>query len=85
MPSQIVGTPPVQVTRSDWKSSSRLAGSRCGPGKTCLAPTSVAVKGNPQALAWNIGTTGRTMSSSRIARLSAIAEASEWSAIPRWE
>ena len=32
IPSQIVGTPAVQVTRSDTNASSRLSGSRCGPG-----------------------------------------------------
>ena len=32
MPSQIVGTPAVQVTPSVTKSSSRLSGSRYGPG-----------------------------------------------------
>ena len=40
------------------------AGSRCGPGKTWSEPTSVHVNGKPQALAWNIGTTGSTTSAS---------------------
>ena len=33
-----------------------------GPGYTWRAPTSVAVYGMPQALAWNIGTTGIALS-----------------------
>jgi hypothetical protein len=65
-PIQMVGTPPVSVTRSVWNRSTRLAGSRCGPGITSLAPTITQEKGMPQALAWNIGTTGRTTSCSRM-------------------
>ncbi len=38
IPSQIVGTPAVQVTCSWTKSSSRLSGSRYGPGKTSFEP-----------------------------------------------
>ncbi len=72
MPSQIVGTPAVTVTRCSTKASSRLCGSRCGPGKTCFAPISVQANGKPHALAWNIGTTGRTTSASESG--SAVAE-----------
>ena len=64
-PIQIVGTPPVMVTRSRWNRSTTLAGSRCGPGITIFAPTIVAPKGMPQALAWNIGTTGIIVSRSQ--------------------
>ena len=49
------------------------------------APTSVQVNGKPQAFAWNIGTTGRTVSDSMIESVPAIAEASEWIAIARCE
>ena len=42
MPIQIVGTPAVHVTFSWTKSSSRLCGSRCGPGKTRFAPSAAA-------------------------------------------
>jgi hypothetical protein len=45
IPSQIVGTPAVQVTPSATKSSRRLSGSRCGPGKTCFAPNIAAMYG----------------------------------------
>ena len=62
MPAQIVGTPAVSVTCSDWYRSSRLAASRCGPGNTSFAPIITAVNGMPQALTWNIGTTGHTQS-----------------------
>ena len=36
--------------------------SSAGPGKTSLAPTMHAMYGRPQALTWNIGTTGRIAS-----------------------
>ena len=42
IPSQIVGTPAVQVTFSWTKSSSRLSGSRCGPGNTSFVPSMAA-------------------------------------------
>jgi len=38
MPIQIVGTPAATVTRSPLSSSSRLGGSRNGPGSTSLVP-----------------------------------------------
>ena len=66
-PIQIVGTPPVRVTRSRTNRSTRLAGSRCGPGITNLAPTMIAPNGMPHALAWNIGTTGIIVSRSQMA------------------
>ena len=85
IPIQIVGTPAVIVTCSCWKASSRLSPSRNGPGKTCFAPTSVQVNGKPHAFAWNIGTTGSTVSASVTESTPAIAEASEWTAIARCE
>ena len=66
MPSQMVGTPPVRVTRSRCEQIDELAGSRCGPGSTILAPTIAAANGRPHALAWNIGTTGSTASASQM-------------------
>jgi hypothetical protein len=62
----MVGTPAVHVTRSDSMRSARPCGERSGPGSTCLAPTMVATYGMPQAIAWNIGTTGIAESASRI-------------------
>ena len=44
--------------RSRVKQIDDAGGSRCGPGITIFAPTIVAPNGMPQALAWNIGTTG---------------------------
>ena len=85
IPIQIVGTPAVIVTCSCWNASSRLSPSRNGPGKTCLAPTKVQVNGKPHALAWNIGTTGSTVSSSVTARTPATADASECTAMARCE
>ena len=41
------------------------AGRDAGPGNTSFAPTIIAANGKPQALAWNIGTTGSTASRSR--------------------
>ncbi len=63
----------------------RLAGSRCAPGITCLAPTSVEVNGSPQALTWNIGTTGRTQSSGPRENALPIALIMEWSTMLRCE
>ena len=66
-PFQIVGTPALQVTPSAAIRSASPCGVRSGPGRTCLAPSIVAMYGMPQAIAWNIGTTGITESASRIA------------------
>ena len=81
----MVGTPAVMVTSSFARFSSMLSGSMCAPGMTCFAPTSVEVNGSPQALTWNIGTTGMTTSRSRMFRVSAIAEAMECRQIARCE
>jgi hypothetical protein len=62
IPIQMVGTPAVVVTRSFTMRSSRISGSSLGPGKTSFDPTSAAACGVPQAFAWNIGTTGITVS-----------------------
>src|SRR5919106_3309891 len=57
-----VGTPSRHVTFSFSISSVRLGASRLGPGNTIFAPTQAAEYGTPQALTWNIGTTGRIVS-----------------------
>ncbi len=83
IPIQIVGTPAVTVTFSCWKSSSRLTGSRWGPGKTCLTPVIVQENGKHHAFAWNIGTTGRQTSSALNPRQPITVRA--WIAIARCE
>src|SRR6267154_3253321 len=57
--SHTVGTPALAVTFSASNSSYRLFPSRPAPGKTSFAPFSGAKSGTPQALTWNMGTTGR--------------------------
>jgi hypothetical protein len=61
-PSQTVGTPAANVTPSDSNSSNSDLPSSWGPGNTSLDPESGPLKGMPQALTWNIGTTGRMAS-----------------------
>ena len=61
-PSHTVGTPAETVTRSAFISEATLAPSRCRPGITSDAPAASAEYGRPQALTWNIGTTGSTRS-----------------------
>jgi hypothetical protein len=63
----MVGTPAAMVTFSDSISCRSECASRCGPGKTSFAPTIGAANGRPQALTWNIGTTGRSESRERSA------------------
>ena len=84
MPSQMVGTPAVQVTFSSASRASRLGGSRHGPGKTCLQPTIVQLKGRPQALTWNMGTTGMTTSAWERPIESGSAEIKECRTSARW-
>ena len=61
-PCHTVGTPADSVTPSDSISSCSDLPSSPGPGNTSLAPTMQATYGRPQALTWNIGTTGRMAS-----------------------
>ena len=63
---QTVGTAPVKVTFSFWISSQMSRGCGFGPAKTWLEPTITPVNGRHQALAWNIGTMCRIVSSSEI-------------------
>ena len=83
--SQMVGTPAVLVTPSPAIRSSKLTASRCGPGKTCLAPIMVQVKGRPQAFTWNMGTTGSTTSEKDAPSASGRALTREWSTSARCE
>ena len=64
MPSQMVGTPAVNVTRSrlDQLEQARRVEER--PRKDLLGTDQRAAYGKPQALTWNIGTTGSTTSRS---------------------
>jgi len=64
-PIQMVGTPAARVTSSDSIISASLTGTMFGPGMTSLAPDATPAWASPQALAWNIGTTGRTTSLSQ--------------------
>ena len=63
-PIQMVGTPAASVTCSDSMSEARPLGDRSGPGMIRSAPQATAAWARPQALAWNMGTTGSTRSSS---------------------
>ncbi len=49
-----------------------------------LAPAMSAAYGRPQALAWNIGTTGRTRSRSDIANTDPVLTAIECRCMDRW-
>ena len=56
----------------------------CGPGITSLAPTIAALYGMPQALTWNIGTTGKITSRAEQSIASGSAEPKAWSRLERW-
>ena len=85
MPCQIVGTPAVNVTCSSVMSWARSPGVIRGPGMTSRAPVFVEMYGRPQALTWNIGTTGMTESRSLIARPSDWFAPSAWRTVERCE
>ena len=81
---QIVGTPAATVT---FSSTIRLAidgPERSGPGITSVAPVATAACASPQALAWNIGTTGRITSDSRAPRLSTVIAPMVCRNVERW-
>ena len=62
-PIHTVGTPSVTVTRSvSMRSTSVSASAENCPAYTWFAPTIAAAQGWPHAFAWNIGTTGSTVS-----------------------
>ncbi len=68
----------------------RAAGDRCsrptdaGPGSTSLAPFMAPAQGTPQALTWNSGTTGSTLSRGDMAKPSAAQAVKECSTVERW-
>ena len=70
-PIQMVGTPAATVTRSSSMRAAMAGGERSGPGRTSVEPAATPAWARPQALAWNMGTTGRITSDSRAPRLSA--------------
>ena len=84
-PIQIVGTPAATVTFSVSIMSAREGALRSAPGITIVDPVATAACANPQALAWNIGTTGRTTSRSQTPIVSAIIAPNVWSTIERCE
>ena len=83
-PIQMVGTPAATVTRSLSISSASALGLRSGPGMTRSAPQATAAWARPQALAWNMGTTGRIRSDSRAPKPSANIADMVWSMVERW-
>ena len=64
MPIQMVGTPPVMVTRSSSSIATILPGPSAGRAAPARRRRRPATCAKPQALAWNIGTTGRIRSRS---------------------
>ena len=84
-PSQTVGTPAENVTPSDSNSSYSDLPSSAAPGNTILAPDSSTEYGRPQALTWNIGTTGSTVSAADTLSAFGIAEPYECSTVERCE
>ena len=83
-PIQSVGTPPASVTRSSDIKRAVLWGSIKRPGNTNLAPIIAHACARPQALAWNIGTIGSTVSCSESPIPSAMPTAIEWRKVERW-
>jgi hypothetical protein len=67
---QIVGTAPLTVTRSDSINFTSGSAWRKRPGMIRSAPAIAHAYGRPQALTWNIGTTGSTRSEHMIAFVS---------------
>ena len=55
-----------------------------GPGNTSLAPVMAAEYGRPQALTWNMGTTGNTASRALMDSASGKAPARACSMVERW-
>lgn len=84
-PSHTVGTPAEKLTCSCSNSSYSEAPSSFGPGNTSLAPTSGTEYGRPQALTWNIGTTGRITSCAEQPSASGSADPYECSTVERCE
>ena len=72
------------VTRSWFISSARLLPSRWRPGITSAVPAIGAACGMPQALTWNIGTTGSTRSVERKPSAVAMLTEKACSNVDRW-
>ena len=85
IPIQIVGTPAVTVTSSCTNASSRLGGSRCGPGKTCFGADQRAREREAPRVRVEHRHDRQHVSCSRSAERAACVEASEWIAIARCE
>ena len=81
---QTVGTAPVNVTLSFWTSSQMSRGWGFGPAKIWVDPTMTPVNGRHQALAWNMGTMWRMVSSSEIPNESVSASPRQCRNIARW-
>ena len=81
---QIVGTPAATVTRSSTMRSAIAGPDRSGPGITRSAPAPTPAWASPQALAWNIGTTGRIRSDSPMPNESAVIAAIVCRNVLRW-
>ena len=82
---QTVGTAAEKVTPSVSRSSKIDSPSIFAPGMTSLAPTAGALKATPQALAWNIGTTGSTTSAAPRPITSACRQMKVWMKLERCE
>ena len=80
-----MGTPADIVTCSCSNNSYIDLPSSAGPGNTILAPVSGTEYGKPQALTWNIGTTGSTASRADTFSASGMVEAYECSTVERCE
>ena len=84
IPIQIVGTPAVTVTSLLDEAVEGVADPCAGRGNACCEPTSVHGAGSP-TFAWNIGTTGATVSVSEGPERPGLARRSEWITIARCE
>ena len=79
-----MGTAPASVGRSSSISAASGSGCRNRSGMIEVAPAITAAYGSPQALAWNIGTTGSTRSRSDSAKTLPVQTAIECRYAERW-
>ena len=84
-PSHTVGTAAEKVTPSVSSSSCTDGPSSFWPGITSLAPAAAQENVRPQALAWNIGTTGRTVSRAEMPMTSTPSVTMVWRKFERCE
>jgi hypothetical protein len=80
----MVGTAPARVGRSSAIIRARGSACRKRPGRTKSVPAIQPAYGSPQALAWNIGTTGSTLSCSVSPSTLPLVFATECSHVDRW-